>query len=744
MTENRSRESLGYVDSLCGGDDAATVLLLADASAARRSCLEHLQTTSDWSDVLVVTFDGRLDAWVHGVEQGAHEDRRVTIVSVGEQARSSAAADQCVSAPESDDQLRVETIPDPTATAALVDVIADGWYDRRAAEGTPVLWLHSIETALEVLGPERGIKVVEAIVGRCRARDARGYFHLDPSDLDGETLRSVYALFDEVVQLDENADPPTWRPDGFLWSPTVDEGSAVEGTAPGGSNLEEQNGEGADVAEPDEAGDPHAPYATDELHDTPASEYEGGYDTDSTVPDDDEADDARPRVLVVGETSDTTELLAAFLEWEGNLVVETETEPAAMLRPERLADVGCIVSDLDLDGTTAETFLRRLRAIDFDLPVLWLAPDHSAIPGSLDADPNRPSSGSEGLNPDRVFGRDRDGFRELAEYIPLAIERAEARHFREAFRQSPHPIVLLEPNGTVERYGGTFDILLPELDESDFPDRFSELFPDEDEIGQGIAIAADGEHWTGELELQTEDADEAIPVRVSLNPVVTGGTVGRIVASIVDVSAYHEREAGLEAERNRIEQAVKLLAHDLRNLLFVIDGNLETARESVETIESSFDRIEGRIRDAEALTSDAVLESVTAVDLGPTVEDAWGALETQDCRLVVDDSATILADRNLLERLLENLFTNAVTHAGDDVTVRVGTMDEGFFIEDDGVGIPPEDRDRVFDEHFSTADSTGLGLSVVASVVDAHGWEIEIRESAEGGARFEITGVAFG
>ena len=76
------------------------------------------------------------------------------------------------------------------------------------------------------------------------------------------------------------------------------------------------------------------------------------------------------------------------------------------------------------------------------------------------------------------------------------------------------------------------------------------------------------------------------------------------------------------------------------------------------------------------------------------------------------------------------------------MVVRVGLLDDGFFIEDTGRGIPPEDREKVFDERYSTADSTGLGLSVVARVVEAHGWEIEVTESDEGGARFEITGVS--
>ena len=63
----------------------------------------------------------------------------------------------------------------------------------------------------------------------------------------------------------------------------------------------------------------------------------------------------------------------------------------------------------------------------------------------------------------------------------------------------------------------------------------------------------------------------------------------------------------------------------------------------------------------------------------------------------------------------------------------------GFYVEDDGDGIPPEIRDRIFDYGFSGGGGTGFGLSIVADFVAAHGWEILASESEAGGARFEVT-----
>ncbi|MFC6755817.1 sensor histidine kinase [Halomicroarcula sp. GCM10025894] len=63
---------------------------------------------------------------------------------------------------------------------------------------------------------------------------------------------------------------------------------------------------------------------------------------------------------------------------------------------------------------------------------------------------------------------------------------------------------------------------------------------------------------------------------------------------------------------------------------------------------------------------------------------------------------------------------------------------------DDGSGIPVTERDRVFRVGYSTSgEGTGFGLNIVKQVAEAHGWSIRAATSADGGARFEITGVEF-
>jgi len=84
----------------------------------------------------------------------------------------------------------------------------------------------------------------------------------------------------------------------------------------------------------------------------------------------------------------------------------------------------------------------------------------------------------------------------------------------------------------------------------------------------------------------------------------------------------------------------------------------------------------------------------------------------------------------------------AVTHVQAVLTVTVGNVAGGFYVADDGTGIPAEERDEVFEAGYSTTNSgAGLGPNIVQEIVQAHGWEISVTDSDGGGARFEITGV---
>jgi signal transduction histidine kinase len=186
----------------------------------------------------------------------------------------------------------------------------------------------------------------------------------------------------------------------------------------------------------------------------------------------------------------------------------------------------------------------------------------------------------------------------------------------------------------------------------------------------------------------------------------------------------------------------------LRNLLDISKGRLgfvteECDSEHLAVVVSTLDRMERLLDDLLALArqGEAAIEP-EAVTLARAVEQSWDTTKTADATLVVDTDRVVRADESQLRQLLSNLFRNAIEHGGKAVTVTVGSLEDGFYVADDGSGIPPEKREYVFDAGYTTArDGTGFGLLIVERVAQAHGWSVAVTDSRDGGARFEFTDV---
>ena len=207
----------------------------------------------------------------------------------------------------------------------------------------------------------------------------------------------------------------------------------------------------------------------------------------------------------------------------------------------------------------------------------------------------------------------------------------------------------------------------------------------------------------------------------------------------------------LERERDRLEKVVNVISHDLRNPLNTAAARTtllaeETDSEHLEPIDRSLSRMESLIEDLLTFARHEIRIDPTAeLSLEALARDAWTTTGTVDAALTTRvDGLLISADESQLRRLLENLFRNAIEHAGDDVTMTVGALNdgEGFFVADDGPGIPESERDQVFETGYTTSEGgTGFGLAIVAEIATAHGWTVAVTDGADGGARFEVRGV---
>ena len=224
--------------------------------------------------------------------------------------------------------------------------------------------------------------------------------------------------------------------------------------------------------------------------------------------------------------------------------------------------------------------------------------------------------------------------------------------------------------------------------------------------------------------------------------------------------------AAAEAERqqDRLDEFTSGVSHDLRSPLNVAQGRLALAQSEddighVDDAAAAVDRTLELIEDLLTLAKQGSRPEVfEPIDLSALAEQCWANVATGEATLVVDSDRRVLGHPSRLKQLLENLFRNAIDHAGPESTVIVGDIEPmytttraesdlptGFYVEDDGPGIPAADREAVFEVGYTTHDDgTGFGLNIVNGVADAHGWNVAVSESADGGARFEITGVESG
>lgn len=235
----------------------------------------------------------------------------------------------------------------------------------------------------------------------------------------------------------------------------------------------------------------------------------------------------------------------------------------------------------------------------------------------------------------------------------------------------------------------------------------------------------------------------------------TGDLIG-VVNVLRDVTERIEAQHELERQIEQLDEFAGVVSHDIRNPLSVAEGRLELAQQECDCdhlneIGTALDRI-GHITDEVLWLAQKGRDvgSMDAVKIQDAIAAAWKMVAdcADEAELHYDNSdrsrTTVIANKAMFDRLWENLLQNAIKHGGDDVSVMVGTTADGFYIEDDGPGIPKEQREDVLSAGYSThRDGTGFGLSIVKKVTENHGWDIHVSEGASGGARFEITGVEF-
>ena len=225
----------------------------------------------------------------------------------------------------------------------------------------------------------------------------------------------------------------------------------------------------------------------------------------------------------------------------------------------------------------------------------------------------------------------------------------------------------------------------------------------------------------------------------------------------------------LKEDQQRRSRFIMGVSHDLRTPVALIKGYAEAISDGVVTgdaVAKSSSIIGAKAEQLESMIDDLInyvkinnsewLRALESVDIKAFLEEfsknMEGAAELYKRHIdksIDIQSRLVTMDKNLFQRAMENLFSNALqyTKEGDRISLEAHTNPEGqteITLSDTGIGIPEEDQKKVFELFFRATNSrresgTGIGLSVVKTIVDAHGWKIDVTSRVAQGSAFKIT-----
>jgi signal transduction histidine kinase len=216
----------------------------------------------------------------------------------------------------------------------------------------------------------------------------------------------------------------------------------------------------------------------------------------------------------------------------------------------------------------------------------------------------------------------------------------------------------------------------------------------------------------------------------------------------------------IEALTRNLRNVTVGIAHELRGPLARIRNRLEEVRQarpeadgvaidaSVAEIDTTLATFDALLRIGE-IEAKARLKDFQLIDFSGLVAElaeVYAPVAAEQGKLVdarIAAGVELRGDRSLLMQMISNLLENAIEHTPRGTHITVELADQKLIVQDDGLGIPAADRDRVFDRFYridrsGSGRGTGLGLSLVRSICGLHGFGIRLVPTLSG-ARFEVS-----
>ncbi|MXR40535.1 response regulator [Halobaculum sp. WSA2] len=469
--------------------------------------------------------------------------------------------------------------------------------------------------------------------------------------------------------------------------------------------------------------------------------------------------DSAIRILHVDDEPEFGDLVQTFLQREDDdFEVITETSARDGLARLQSDSIDCIVSDHDMPEMNGLEFLNSVRGPYPEIPFILFTGKGSEEVAS--------EAISKGVTDYLQKGGGTDQYDVLANRIRNSVDQFRTQHELERSRQfldrvlslSPAAVVVLDGNGGIIRANELAETTLG-LSEAiittrNFKDADWEIVDADGNPVPDDALPFQQVLDTGEPVYDVEHGirrpdGEIVWLSINAAPLwEDADSIEHVIAVLSDESAKLDHERAQAQTIRQLESFGDVLSHDLGNILNIAQGRLALARETgedehFEPAERSLTRAVAMLKElTTAIKAGTLVDEVNAVDASAVFADAWESQETKQATKDVQGPIHITANKTALVRLFENLIRNSLEHGTETVTIRLGVLPNGFYVEDDGPGIAEDDRQTVFEAGYTTKESgTGTGLTSVHQIALAHGWKVRAIEGTDGGARFEFTNV---
>ncbi len=415
------------------------------------------------------------------------------------------------------------------------------------------------------------------------------------------------------------------------------------------------------------------------------------------------------------------------------------------------------------DHQTLAQLLQKNNAIG-QFETMGRRADGNEIPVSLTISAIRDASGN-------MFGLSLSA-RDFSSGYKMAARLTQSeRHFRQVVHAAPNAMILVNSQGQTELInerceqmfgytraellGNTLDMLVPERFRGQHPERRAAYFahPDEPAMGKGR-----------ELYALHKDGTE-FPVEVSLSPIETADGM-KVLSAIVDMSERQRFTDELARRNQELKDFAYVASHDLKAPLRGVSQlatwiSEDLAGQINEETGEHLHLMRVRISRMEKLLDDLLLYfradnlggSIECIDFAEMVRDVFElCCNNPSFSLELEGSFPLAPTHKVaLELVLRNLINNAIKHhdkASGHITVRaLPSPDPAYYlfeVADDGPGIAPEHRERVF-AMFQTlrprdeVEGSGMGLAVIKKTIESLGGSISLGDNQPRGAAFRFS-----